>query len=92
MTILKVWKRIHCPKCEALIRVRYATDGSFILQDSKPSLLPPSEQSVPEDFTEAQEIIINTMIERKIAEAIDKLLDDYDIHEKPLLNEEREED
>jgi hypothetical protein len=43
-------------------------------------------------FSEAQEIIINTMIERKIAEAIDKLLDDYDIHEKPLLNEEREED
>jgi len=42
-TIQRVWKRLNCPKCGILIRVRYASDGTWILQDSKPSLHSPSE-------------------------------------------------
>ena len=44
------------------------------------------------EFTEAQEIAIKEMIDRKVAEAIDKLLEEYDIREKPLTSFECEED
>lgn len=71
MIVQKIWKRIRCPTCKALIRVLYATDGSFVLQDSKPSLHPPSEEPQQnETLTEAQEIAIKELI-RKVVQEMD---------------------
>jgi len=44
------------------------------------------------EFTEAQEIAIKEIVDRKVAEAIDKLLAEYDIREKPLTPFERDEE
>ena len=89
MTVLKVWKRVHCPKCQALIRVRFATDGSFILQDSKPSLHPPNEQ--PEQGSELTEVQLE-QIRNIVTEALDKHLDEYRHEETPLTMAERDEE
>jgi len=64
MTVTRIWKRVRCPKCKALIRVRLATDGSWILQDSKPSLHPPSEIEEPDEYLEK----IQKLIEKRLKE------------------------
>ena len=69
MTVTRVWKRIHCPKCGALIRVRLATDGTWILQDSKPTLhLPQDADKEDGPFTEAQENRVREIIKQGIKE------------------------
>jgi len=66
-----------------------ATDGTWVLQDSKPSLHPPNEQ--PEQGSELTEVQLE-QIRNIVTEALDKHLEEYVHSETPLTVAERDEE
>ena len=76
--VKRVWKRLHCPKCSSLVRTRYATDGTWILQDSKPTLKDVHDENETGVFTQAQEIALGHIIRKIVAKMDEEGFFNYD--------------